>query len=174
MKKIKIFSLITVFAAVLLTGCGSISGIPDPKTFVSDADGEITVLSIDYDLKEVGLINDNGTYKYLTTQNIPDSRFTVIEIDLKNPENERVFDFKDVVLRNETLTVKPIRVKYQQGPFVCKVSSLPPYESEIIIPADPEDGYSVYLIYLNPIGARFDVLDYKGKEIKIINPVEEK
>ena len=173
MKKIMHFSLIALFLTVMLTGCGTVSGIPDPKTFTSDADGEIEILSIDYDLKEVGLKNDNGKYWYLTTKNDPENCFTVIELDLKNTQSDRIFNFDDVVLKNDTLTVKPMRSKYQQGPFVCEMSEFNG-SSKLLIPADPEDGYSVYLIYLNPIGARFDVLDYRGKEIKIINPVEEK
>lgn len=167
--KIKFFLLITFFASVLLTGCASTSGIPEPKTFVSEADGEIKVLSIDYDREEVGLINEGGRYRYLTNKYSPENMFTVIKIDLKNTESEKLFDFKDVVLKNENLTVRPIIVKYQQGPFVCKVSESD--SAEILIPADPKDGYSVYLIYSNPAGARFDILDYKGKEIKIINSV---
>ena len=112
-------------------------------------------------------------YWYLTTKNDPGNRFTVVEIDLKNTQTGKTFDFEDVVLKNDILTVKPMRVKYQQGPFVCEMSDAEE-PIKLFIPADPKDGYSVYLIYLNPEGTRFNVFDYRGKEIKIINPVEKK
>lgn len=173
MKSIKSFSIVAFVLTVLLTGCTSVYGIPEVDAFTSEADGEIRIISIEYGVEEFDLTDGSlGAKWYLTTEKFPDKRFTVVELRLRNTEEDKVYDFSDVVLKNDELTVLPISVKYERTVFSSSNFSGSFRPREIKIPKSMFD-YRLYLIYVNPIDTRYNLLDYRGKEIKIIKTIED-